>query len=256
MTYNNFDKNCIELLYQAPIKHSRHCFASALNHIDKANKLLSIDKEMAVFRAITAEEEAATGLMLCLRDLKYQNAEKLKARDHVHKSAVIQFISVILGNIQKVAGNTLGDFFFKINRNEKKPFLEIGIPLTKFGYDMIGWPKPPLNLHASKDGKKLSYKKNLAELLEETGKKDIITYVRALANERNQVLYAGQEGMAKVEELSQEYIDKRKARVMIMLRAYLLIYPYQERQAMVQDSLDAFLAMLGSLDYEGFHEIN
>ena len=39
-----------------------------------------------------------------------------------------------------------------------------------------------------------------------------------------------------------------------MLRAYLLIEPYEEPQPFVQDSLGAFLAMLGTLKLDNLHE--
>lgn len=42
--------------------------------------------------------------------------------------------------------------------------------------------------------------------------------------------------------------------VMAMLRAYLMIAPYKEPQRFVQDSLDAFLAMVISLKHEDLHE--
>ncbi len=41
---------------------------------------------------------------------------------------------------------------------------------------------------------------------------------------------------------------------MAMLRAYLMIEPYKERQPFVQDSLNAFLAMVISLKLENLHE--
>lgn len=41
---------------------------NALNHIGKARQIAEIDPQMACFRAICAEEEAATSLLASLRD--------------------------------------------------------------------------------------------------------------------------------------------------------------------------------------------
>jgi hypothetical protein len=92
---SDFDHRCLVLLQESPNKHSRHCFRSAINHLERAEKLFSIDSSMAVFRCITAEEEAATGLMLCLKERGYLNAEKLNTRMHDQKNAVIQFYKIL-----------------------------------------------------------------------------------------------------------------------------------------------------------------
>lgn len=92
---SDFDCKCIELLEALPNRHSKHCFRSAINHLERAEKLLLIDSSMAVFRCFTAEEEAASGLMYCLKDRGYSNAEKLKQQDHVQKNAVIQFFNIL-----------------------------------------------------------------------------------------------------------------------------------------------------------------
>jgi hypothetical protein len=66
-------------------QHARN----AINHLEKAWTIRVIDKEMALFRAITAEEEAATALLLICQEKKYPNANKLKWRNHHHKAGLI-----------------------------------------------------------------------------------------------------------------------------------------------------------------------
>ncbi len=46
------------------------------------------DPAMAIFRAITAEEEAASGLLRCLAEMDYPNAKYLNPHNHSHKHAV------------------------------------------------------------------------------------------------------------------------------------------------------------------------
>lgn len=73
----------------------RHACRSALNHLRKAWTLHPIDAEMSLFRAITAEEEAATAVIRALNVRKHPNAERLKERQHQHKAAIWPFITAI-----------------------------------------------------------------------------------------------------------------------------------------------------------------
>ena len=91
----DFDNKCVEILNDLPVVKSRNCFRSAINHLNQAEKLFEIDSSMAAFRCITAEEEAATGLMLLLQDMQYANAVHLKPRTHAHKVAEIVFFSIL-----------------------------------------------------------------------------------------------------------------------------------------------------------------
>src|SRR3972149_10464663 len=93
--FAQFETNCIELLADVPKKQSRHCYRSALRHLEKAEGLSEIDPAMAIFRGITAEEEAASGLMHCLRELDYVGGNRLNPRNHIHKHALIPFIRIL-----------------------------------------------------------------------------------------------------------------------------------------------------------------
>ena len=50
---------------------------------------------MAVFRAITAEEEAATAIFLALKEHGYENADKIKFKKHPYKQALEPFLRSI-----------------------------------------------------------------------------------------------------------------------------------------------------------------
>ena len=60
--------------YPSPGKHAAR---SAFRHIKKAWEIKDIDKEMAAFRAITAEEESATAVFHSVMRRKYKNAQNL-----------------------------------------------------------------------------------------------------------------------------------------------------------------------------------
>lgn len=249
-----FDDRCITLLKDSPKRHSRHCFRSALNHLACAEKLLTIDPEMCAFRGITAEEEAASGLMHCLKECGYENAEKLRPRDHGQKSSATPFLSV-LGTFfhQTFAANGL-QVRFHIKDQEGERRLTIGIPMVVGGVETYAYPVPPLNFSVTSDAQRVSYKQQIAGLIEKTGARDILSYVKTQANQRNTVLYAGPDGYPKLLGLKPDFLSLRQVRVLAMMRAYLFFYPYREHQPFVQDALDAFLAMLGALENHGLHE--
>jgi hypothetical protein len=80
---------------------ARAAAAHALRHIRRAWRLRSVDREMAVFRAITAEEEAATALIRSLRRIGYIGAKVLDERNHQIKAGVWPMILAINNVIAK-----------------------------------------------------------------------------------------------------------------------------------------------------------
>jgi hypothetical protein len=70
----------------------RHCANHAFHHLERAGKILTIDPEMAMLRAITAEEEAAVAVFLTLRQRRYPNSEKLQIRSHLYKIGLHPFV--------------------------------------------------------------------------------------------------------------------------------------------------------------------
>lgn len=254
MEISAFDQNCISLLDESPRSQSRHCFRSAVNHLSKSKKLISIDAEMAAFRCITAEEEAASGLMNVLKERKYENAEKLRQRDHVHKNAVIPFFGILGSFFHETLGTQGVIPKFHIKEESGKRLLMIGIPMIVEGEEVLAYPVPPLNLIVTSDERRISYKRQIAAFVEAQGARDISTHIRKEANLRNQILYASPEGYPSISKLKTEFFINRQERIFALLKAYLFIYPYKERQPFVQDALDAFLAMLGILDGHGLHD--
>lgn len=209
---------------------------------------------MAALRALTAEEEAASGLMYCLKECGYDRADLLKPKDHAWKNAVMPFV------------NMLGMFFHEtLHANGVHPELHlvdqegttrlaVMLPIIVAGKETWAFPIPPLNFGVTAEAKRISYKKQLDKFLDGKGAKDVVSYIKKQANVRNRLLYAGSEGYPSGVGLPNGFYEDRVGRVMVLLRAYLLIQPYREKQTFVQHSLDAFLAMLGSLKEHDLHD--
>jgi hypothetical protein len=242
------------MLDASPSRQSRHSLRSALHHLEQATTLVEIDPAMAAFRALTAEEEAASGLMHCLKERGYKNAELLKPKDHVQKNAVSPFLDVLGVSFAKTIGSYFGKPILKLESVREERRLMIALPVSIAGEEQWILPIPPLNFTAKVDGKSLSYRPEIDQLVEAKGRKNIIDYLKAQANQRNLLLYAGPNGYPGKVSVPGGFLDARKGRVLVLVRAYLLIQPYNEQLTFVQEALDAFLSMLGSLKESDLHE--
>jgi hypothetical protein len=141
----------------------------------------------------------------------------------------------------------------KIQNQDSKHQLILGFPIHVNGEDQWAFPKPPLNFSIQSDGKRPSFKPQIEKLVINKGTRDITVYLQAQANLRNRLLYAGPEGYPKIVNISPDFFDTRRVRVLALVRAYLLIQPYAELLPFVQDALDAFLAMIGRLREHDLH---
>ena len=61
---------------------------SCRRHIERAWMLKESMPEVAVFLAITAEEEAATALFHAFQKKRYKNIGRINKRNHMHKAGV------------------------------------------------------------------------------------------------------------------------------------------------------------------------
>lgn len=91
----------------------------------------------------------------------------------------------------------------------------------------------------------MSFQRQVKKLASVRHAEHIDKYLRAKANERNQLLYAAPQGCPHIELVSDEFFPHQKNKMMTMAYAYLLIEPYDEIQPFVQQALDALLKMLG-----------
>ena len=78
------------------------CARSAVRHLSNAWQLRDLDLGMALFRCLTAEEEAATAVFLALKSRQYEGASRLNHRNHRDKTAVIPFFRAVSANFAKV----------------------------------------------------------------------------------------------------------------------------------------------------------
>lgn len=250
------DRRLIELLRRESNDWTRKCFESALMHLVYAHRLADVDPGMAVFRAITAEEEAATGLLRALRLRKYPKSEQLRFRDHVHKAAVYPFILAIAKHASYLKFNGIREVRLGIPKSEDRPRLAVALVLDGALEGQIARPVPPLNFsYREGDDQSLpNYRRYFLEVVGPSGVVGVRKYLEEKANERNLILYASSQGLPKCPEVPEGYLSKQKHCVITILKATLLTWPYAENQQFVQEGIDAFLSVTEKLQRDAAQE--
>lgn len=105
----------------------RYRFQNALDQFEKSAILFPIDREMASFRAITGEEEAATALMECLRLRGYTYANKFERHNHQHKAGVMACVLAIANTVRPM----LREFQLVFDYERRR--IDLKIPLANLG---------------------------------------------------------------------------------------------------------------------------
>ena len=145
MELTPFDRTCRELLEAIPRLHSRACFRNAFNHLELADQIKPVDPLMAAFRALTAEEEAASGLMYCLKERGYRNASLLRPKDHAYKNAVMPFLAILGMFFSEILGGKGLEPKFHLRELDGETRLTLMLPMTVAGEEKWAYPIPPLS---------------------------------------------------------------------------------------------------------------
>jgi hypothetical protein len=249
-----FDEQCLSMLDGLPKRMSRHCFRSAVHHLRMSHRIQQVDPAMAAFRGLTAEEEAASGLMHCLKERGYENAEQLKPRDHFQKNAIVPFLDAVGAVIAVLLGEHASETMLHIREVDGERRLTHCVKVNVDGEIRLMYPMPPLNFSVHSEGKPLSFRQSIESYVRQRGAVDVETHLRQLQNRRNTLLYASDKGYPSGIELAPDFFSTRQVRVLTLMRGYLMIQPYAEQLPFVQDALNAFLYMLGRIDTGGLHE--
>lgn len=228
----------------------RHACRSALNHLRKAWTLHPIDAEMSLFRAITAEEEAATAVIRALKVRKYPNVERLKERQHPHKAAIWPFITAIA---DKMAEKNIAMPAMSL-RVDGEPRIELSIDIAgQAGLDrpMWGTPDEPFNwtFWSDRTGpfKPHDFSEELVALASERGARNIEAYIADEANRRNQLLYASDKGIPSV-AFADSLLLGRRQRVTVMLVVTIAILQTEIHQLFLVQCLDTLLRTIARFD--------
>ncbi|MCA1491822.1 hypothetical protein I6F11_12910 [Ensifer sp. NBAIM29] len=225
----------------------RACLRSAYRGLRLSWTLQPIDSEMSLFRAITAEEEAASALMLALKQQRYPGAHKLNPRDHSHKSAISPFLDAV-GNM--LAGANLPPSKLTVKRGNR-PAIHLSFDLGAFVQHTnlrFAQPDNPFNFTLRVEGKPGVYmfEKELLEIATGGGAESIRQHVQNEANLRNRLLYATDEGYPTV-VFQNEALLRRRDRVYRLCLLTIGVLQTKQHQLFAAQCLQAFLLMLGKI---------
>jgi hypothetical protein len=222
---------------------------NTLEHFDRSSRLFGSDREMASFRAITGEEEAATALIKAIQLRRYRHAEEFKPRDHQHKAAVIACVMAIA----KAVFPILREFQLVFDFQRKR--VDVKIPLSNF--DLAGLehlaiqPVEPLDFVHTREG--LSETRLFEEVLEglatQSNFNSIKRMVSEQANARNRLLYASDSSLP-YSQATQISIENRKRNALILLVLAVMVLQSRKHQGLVRQTILAFLGVISKLPPE------
>lgn len=247
------DHDAFEVAVRKLKGRPRHCAINAIRSLRRAWQIAPIDPEMAAFRAITAEEEAATALIFALQKRRYPRADELNWRQHPHKAGITPFLRAIESMI---AESPLPRPSVVLKHNEDPPRIDIFFDGAALGIpgDLTVSPEEPLHGvlshgNAESGPEIATFTDQLQALADDRGAKDILAVIRADANLRNQVLYAADDGIPDVQNVDAFLLGHRRP-VFILLALTIIILQTKQIQLFAVQALHAYLLALGKAAQE------
>jgi hypothetical protein len=232
------------------------CGLNALRHIDKGRALIGVDEHMAIFRAITAEEEAASALFYVLKNNRYKNAGVLEEKNHVYKLGLFPFLKIVGHFITEGLGtdsHPIKSYRLVAAKVQDRHALKLVLSLT--GVNLEAAPSPPLSMIV-KDHSTMEFR-DFSEQFEgyytSLGHRSALHFLKEIANLRNQLLYADPGGLPAVRGDLTQYLSDQEHKVLALLAIVLLVDPWEKEQGksnFVQQVLDSFLVQLKKISRE------
>lgn len=246
-SFTEEDRRIVALLRHEPEDWTRKSLDAAFIHLSLAHRLKDIDSAMAIFRAIHAEEEAATALLRALQARGYAGSGELQPKDHLQKAAVYPYLCAIAKHTSYLRMNGVKEVRLGIPKDESKSRLQLAFLLDGDKDGIFASPNPPLNLRIREGGEVVNYQKYFRELISPSGFEDIRKYLNDKKNKRNLLLYASPHGLLNPGPVADATLLHYKYIIMTIVKATLLIWPYKEVQPFVQEAVHSFLGFAGRL---------
>lgn len=231
---------------------SGSCIKSAMYHVEKAEGLSNIDQEMSVFRLITAEEEAATAILLMLKEHGYSGSEKLNKNNHLHKQCLYSYVcavSDLLSSHLKMISNHPP--ILEWVKVEGRDAIKLGIKISLEDQGIIAEMNPPLNFQVSKGEELHDFSIELTEFLINKGFNNTVKHLKENANMRNKLLYSDGEKIPNTfTDLSNgKYLRFAKyqlQKINVLVAIYFLTAPYSKKNKahFVEQALEGYLSVL------------
>lgn len=255
MEFTPFEKITLEALDDCK-GQVKHCAKNAISHLEKAWLIKDLDLEMAMFRSITAEEEAASAFFHCVKNHQYKNSKLIQFNHHTYKLGLFPFIQSISYFLDDTLNQDTSPFSERrIKHIELDGRKAIELLLFVKNQDIVARPTPPLhfNIKSEDTGELCTFEHNFQALIEGKNFTNAMKYIKDKANTRNKLLYANSSGRPKLEGNISGYINDQKKKVMVILTILLMIDPWEKKEGkslFVQQALDSFLLLLKRINTE------
>lgn len=222
---------------------------------ERAHLLLPFDREMASFRAITAEEEAAAALFTSLKMRRYPGAEKLNVRDHQHKAAVAPFLSAVRRSIAH-----RNEITIEMTLDWAQPSLTVAIALQQLGVEFPGSEGVHLQIdHPLNVARRIGatqeidrFESDVLDLANSSAFSSVAQMVAKSANARNTLLYASDSALPR-SQVTEAGIERRQESADLCLYLCVAIMQTDVHQTLALQALDGFLRVIGKLPDQPLH---
>jgi hypothetical protein len=219
---------------------------NTLEHIDRAFQLFEIDREIASFRAISAEEEGAAALIKAIQLRRYAHAKKFNVRDHQHKAAVLACVKAVASQLQPILKE------FQLTFDFKKKRADVKIPLSNFdvtgGEDYAIQPVEPLDFAHHSEGKSETafFDEALESLAARSNFENIKRMISAQANARNTLLYASDSALP-LSRATRDALENRRTWSLTLLVLTTMVLQSRKHLSLVSQAISAFLGVISKL---------
>ncbi len=219
----------------------RNSARSAVRHINASWKTREVDIEMAVFRILTAEEEAATAIFYAIKRLKYPLHDKINMKSHLHKLALSPFLRIAGNFFSKVS--YLKDFEPKIEFHKDNNRVFISCSANPIGNPGRFEPIPPLHFGVTLNEEEYHFDKEVEEFCETGNIKKMEDFMKENANMRHNLLYGTDTGISTV-TVEENYFTHKRRWIFLLLAIYIMIDEHKEHQLFVSQAMTAFQKMI------------
>lgn len=213
---------------------------SAVSHLEAASRIKDIDPSMAILRAISAEEEAASALFNVLKQKKYYRSKQLNCRNHSHKQSVIPFIT----SMDKYLFQS-DDRRFHINLHAVEVKNSLMLTLRLFiSSEAYIQPDPPLDIVSVGEEIFGEWLKDLRKKAENGYCISVFDYLKKNSEYRNTLLYADDVSLPEFDGDIEFQINQRKLNTFKIFSIICLTFPHKKKSRIVEQSIYCFLEIM------------
>jgi hypothetical protein len=221
----------------------------AIRHLRKAWRIREADPEMAMLRAITAEEEAASALIRSLRRIGYRGARYLDPEKHTTKVSIWPMILALSRWMARTKPFT--PHLVLVGEGAEAE-LHTHLELLDERGDPRRWPNGepmwvvsefPLDMSARGNGELATFTDEFAALATEAETASVEAYIRKRADARKPLLYATENGIYQMVDDSHKRLKGLTVSTRALLFALVMVDPHPV-QSFAQQVVDAVVDAL------------